>query len=91
MSDLTLHERVVETEVLEEVGDVGPAQGVDIQPRRVAQLLNVVAEAPVQVGLGDRQPVGGWEEVGDVRCQRGQPGPDPGLHHGRRPAEGRQH
>lgn len=78
VADLPLDEGVVKAEVLEEIGDVGPAQGMDVQSGQIAELIDVVAEAAVQVELGNRQSVGGGEDFRHHRGEPWQPGPDPG-------------
>ena len=90
-ADLPLDEGVVEAEVLEEVGDLGPEQGMDVQARRVAEFVDVVAESAVQVGLGNRQPVGRREDFRHVRSQPRLAGPDPGVQDGGGPVKDRQH
>ena len=43
VADLPLDEGVIEADVLEEVDDVGPAQGMDVQAPGVAEFVDVVA------------------------------------------------
>ena len=70
VSDLPLDKGVVEAEVLEEMRDVGPAKGMDVQAGRITEFIDVVPETAVQVGLGNREPVGRGE---DFKHGRGQP------------------
>lgn len=58
VADLPLDKGVVKAEVLKEVCDVGAAQGMDVQSGRIAEFIDVVAEAAVQVGLGNGQAGG---------------------------------
>lgn len=79
VADLPLNEGVVEAEMLEKVGHVGPAQGMDVQAWWIAELVDVVAEAAVQVGLGNRQSIGRGEDLRYGRGEPGQTNTDPGV------------
>jgi len=76
--------------VLDEVGDVGAAQGVHVQSLVLAQLVAVAAEPGTEGGCGHQRAALGREQV-QAAAGQGEPAADPVADDLARPVEDGQH